>query len=264
MHYCQIMCKKFFASIKVVRFLILITVLFLLSYSPAQAVSLSLYPQTQTVMVGQDFTVQVLLDAEDKALLSADVKLVFDPSVLEVSTIRDGAYLSKHLHYHEGNAVYVSGGNAFDEIKGSGTLATIIFKGKGFGVSGVTISCDRKSRAAFTSIKNELGWELIDCSRITNGVYTVNALIDLANPQAFQDGAIHTLSPTPTSWLRRFNAPKSIYEAPTPTGTVRGAFTVEKRTNPPSPLPSFVHILTLGGIILLVISGIIFAFAFIL
>jgi len=105
-----------------------------------------LQPSFQQLSMKAQFTVDVLIKAGEP-LVGADVKINFDPRILEVSSIDAGdAFAKVPLKAIKGNTINLTGlDERGDKFVGTGRLATIHFKAKDAGDTKVKIAFDSGS-----------------------------------------------------------------------------------------------------------------------
>ncbi len=87
-------------------------------------------PSAATKNVGEEFTVNLNIDTQGKAVASADVKLTFDSTILEVVRVDKGDFFSDEADYVGAGTLYVGGffREQYATKNGSGKLAILSFK----------------------------------------------------------------------------------------------------------------------------------------
>lgn len=150
----------------------------------ASAATMSVSPQSQTVGVGETFTVTVRLDTQGASIDGVDIRhLSFDPKLLQVIDsnpsqpgIQIGAdsLMSSTLLNSVDNA---TGKITFSQVvamgskyKGSGILATIQFIAKAPGNASLVFSFTPKSTKD-TNVAANVGEDIL--SAVINGAYTI-------------------------------------------------------------------------------------------
>jgi len=129
-----------------------------------------LQPSFQQLPMKAEFSVDVIIKAGEP-LVGADVKLNFDPRILEVSSIDNGdAFARLPLKAIKGNAITITGlEDKGEKFVGTGRLVTLHFKAKDAG--------DTKVKVAFDS------GSTTDSNLTTPAVKDVLAKVDGANFQ---------------------------------------------------------------------------------
>lgn len=109
-----------------------------------EAAKLYIEPPTGTYTQGQDFQARIILDTEGQQTAGTDVYLKFDPQILQAQTVQEGTiyitYLGKSIDNNAGT-ISLSGIISLDAdtgYLGTGTFATVVFRGVGVGTSQVT------------------------------------------------------------------------------------------------------------------------------
>lgn len=109
-------------------------VIFFFFGKPARAASLGLFSSFSSLKVGEEFWLEVKLNAQDQDTLGTDVILVFEPGVLEATGIEEGnlysSYLGKKIDNDQGR-VYLSGATGYGKpVRQSGVLGKVGFLAK--------------------------------------------------------------------------------------------------------------------------------------
>lgn len=159
-----------------VVFLLLAAGYFLLA-TKAQAQTFSLSPSSATKPVGEEFTVDINIDTAGKAVAGADVKITFDPEILEIdqAKITEGSFFSdsaSNVNAQTGT-LYVAGyfREQFETKTGTGKVATVTLKGKKAGSSALAFVCTAQTNDS--NILDASANDIINCSGISNGNYTI-------------------------------------------------------------------------------------------
>lgn len=164
-------------------------------------------PSTATKNVGEEFTVNLNIDTQSKAVAQADVKLVFDSTILELVRVDKGDFFPDGGDYVGTGTLYVGGfiREQYVTKNGSGKLATLTLKGKTAGSSSLSFTCSTQTNDSniFDSSANDV----INCSGIQNGSYTIIS------------GSSPTATPTPTP-----SSSGGGVSQPTPTPPATGVF----------------------------------------
>src|SRR3989344_1824210 len=114
------------------------------SWGSVFAATLKFDPSTISTKVGETFTLDVVVDAEDKQILGVDAVIEFNASILEVESITDGDFLEIGIkEFRQPGKIYIAGGGSSpgQSVTGKGTLATVQFKAKSAGSANVTYTC---------------------------------------------------------------------------------------------------------------------------
>lgn len=170
-------------------FLLLTTSYLLLATSPVVAQVLSLSPSTATKNTGVEFTVDLNIDTAGKAIAGTDVKLTFDPNILEVIKVERGDFFSDGAHNIGSGTLYIAGffPPQFETKTGTGKVATIYLKGKVDGASALIFVCTPQTTD--TNILDASANDIVNCALMSNGNYTFSA----------GGGTQATSTPRPTS-----------------------------------------------------------------
>src|SRR3989344_4180243 len=141
----------------------------------ASAATLSLSPSSQSVTVGQNFTVNVLLNAQGQAVDGVDISyLRYNPSLLQVQSATAGTLMPLTLSNNfatQGQIQFsqvASGGSSYT---GQGTLLTIAFKALSQGTANVTFDFTSGN----TQDTNVSGASTDLLTSVTNGSYVIQA-----------------------------------------------------------------------------------------
>ncbi len=185
--------------------------------SKADAATLNASPTTNTVTAGQTFNVTVLLNTQGQAVDGVDLYFVkYNPSILEVVDsnatqtgiqIQPGSLLGITVVNSADNSLgkiqFSQASTGGSNYNGSGTLATITFKGKANGTSTITFDY----AAGSTTDSNVAAGGADVLSSVTNSQATVSGGSD-PTPQP--------LPPPPPPPTQNFNITWDMY----PSGTI--------------------------------------------
>lgn len=188
--------------------------LFLFATTGAQAATLSLDPATQSIPTGDTFDVLLQIDTEGESTTSTDAVMTFDSSILSVVSIEEGNHGSSPFFPDlfqniSPGEIYIGASviESIDTRSGTGTVATITFKGVSPGVSDVIFDCTPgKTSDTNISKSDKNATDIVVCTALTNGRYTVGS------------GTIGTPTPTPVV--------PAVF-TPTPTATMPPSGTAE-------------------------------------
>ena len=144
----------------------------ILNSKSVNAQVLSLNPQTAQVTVGDEFTVDINIDTQGTAVAGADVKLTFDPNVLEVTNVQAGDFFGDEADNVGSGTLYVAGffKEQFATKTGTGRVAQLTLKGKQEGTSTFTFVCSTQTNDC--NILDASATDIIKCTTIQNGSYT--------------------------------------------------------------------------------------------
>lgn len=189
---------------KILIFLLLATYYLLHTTGAHAAASLSLSPASQSAAVGQTFDVNVVLNTGGAACNSTDVILTYNPQIIKVQSVSFGSsplFVSTNTSTPDNtngklilNSSVMSSAFAYN---GTGTLATITFKGEATGSSAVTFTCTAATTNGDTNVWNTQAQDIVNCSANIGGNYTITAA---GNPTATPtpgNGETPTATPTP-------------------------------------------------------------------
>ena len=168
-------------------------VVFLLASHGVQAATLSLDPATQSIPTGDTFDVLLRIDTEGESTTSTDAVMTFDSSILSVISIEEGDHGSSPFFPDlfqniSPGEIYIGASviESIDTRSGTGTVATMTFKGVSPGVSDVIFDCTPgKTSDTNISKSDKNATDIVVCTALTNGRYTVGS------------GTIGTPTPTP-------------------------------------------------------------------
>ena len=147
----------------------------LLVPSMASAATLSLSPSSQSVNVGDTFTVSINLDTQGASVDGVDIRyLNYNPALLQVQQVTPGTLMpitpANSINASVGRITFsqvVVGGSQY---KGSGALATITFKVLASGNASVTFNHTALNTTDSNVASN--GSDVL--TAVINGSYTVN------------------------------------------------------------------------------------------
>lgn len=190
---------------KLIIYCLLVTGYLLLA-TKVNAQIFTLTPSTDSKPVDQEFTVNLGIDTQNNAVMSADVKLTFNSAVLDIVKVDNGDFFPEVANYIGSGTLTIGGyfQQQFATKTGQGNLATITLKGKSAGTASLTFVCSQDTTDS--NIYNASGTDIINCSGTTNGSYTVTS----------GGGTQPTSTPVPTATVPPGNTP-----APTSTPTPR-------------------------------------------
>ncbi len=142
-----------------------------------------------TVVKDGTFNVDVIVDAGTDVIRSTDVILVYDPTILTAQSVTAGTFFPTVANNIASGKVTITAyvDNAASSKSGSGTVATVSFKGIKDGSGTLTFDCGSATGSKVT--KNDTNFtNVIVCTQNTSSSVTVGA-----------GGAATTATPTPAS-----------------------------------------------------------------
>jgi len=166
----------------------------------ANAAYFSLEPKTQTSSTGAAFDVKLEINTEGEQTTSADVVLLFDKDVLEVTGVTPADFYPQNFKNIAEGKVYIGGAveSPTEYKSGEDTLATITFKGKTEGTTVVRFDCTPgKTSDSNISKNDDTATDILDCTKLVNGTYTVGGDGDTTPRPTFAP----TCSPSPSGDL---------------------------------------------------------------
>lgn len=183
--------SKFFIVI------ILSTILWLgFSSRSVLAQSLLLNPATVGKKVNEQFNVDLNINTAGKAVAGTDVKLTFDPNILEIVSVEKGDFFTDGANSKGLDYLYVAGffPPQFETKTGTGKVATITLKGKKEGTASLTFACTNQTND--TNILDSSANDIINCTSLVNGSYTISGI---GGPISPTSTPVPGASVTPTS-----------------------------------------------------------------
>jgi len=154
--------------------LFLIGVFFLAS--PVNAATLEFSPASGSYTTGTAFNVEIKVDTKSEDTTSTDAVIVFDNKLLSVDNVTYGAFYSTVLHSEQNSKLYISGmvDSAGSVKNGTGTLATVSFKGLTAGTATLSFECEAGRTDDSNVSKNDIdSTDILDCTALNNGSYTL-------------------------------------------------------------------------------------------
>jgi len=179
--------------------LIILLLLFISSSSSAFAASFSLDPVTTSSQANSSFTVDLDIDTGGVQTTGANAILTYDTTVLEVVSVAYPAsppYSTNSETIDNTNGRLTINSSATSQAyaySGTGTMATITLKGLIAGSSSLSFLCVAGSTTD-SNIINTSVQDILDCSQLTNGSYTITS-------SAGGDDTTPTATPTISSGI---------------------------------------------------------------
>lgn len=177
---------------------IIFCLLFFISSTQALAQTFSLSPATASKSANLEFNVLLNIDTNGKKVTAADVKLSFDPLILQVVKITEGTFFTENSSNIYSGTLYVGGSfvTISQTATGSGLLATITLKGKTSGISQLKFVCSTQSTDSNIFDNSATPVDIINCVGIKDGSYT------------FSGGTAVTVTPTTTATTSAIPSPE--------------------------------------------------------
>lgn len=175
-------------------------VTFLTAARVSYAAILTLDPSSKSSPTSTTFDVVLYIDTEGQNVTSTDAVLNYDNSILEVTQIKEGGagvepFFPDLFQNIQPTEIYIGASvrNPTEVKEGTGAVATITFRGKIAGVTDVKFNCTPgKTSDTNISKSDKNATDIVDCSRLVNGRYTIGTGTGGPAPTA-----IPYLSPTP-------------------------------------------------------------------
>ena len=154
------------------------TTVFSLVYSQlASAATLEFSPATGSYTTNQVFNVEIKVNTNSQDTQSTDAVIEFDTTLLSVENVTYGAFYPTVLHSEQNGKLYISGvvNDATSVKNGTGTLATVSFKGLQAGTETVGFVCETGRTDDSNVSKNDLdATDLLVCTSLVDGSYTLS------------------------------------------------------------------------------------------
>lgn len=163
--------RKFFITI------ILIAV-FLFTAGKIEAGNMKFDKTAVAVAAGDTFEIQVVVDSGSEQINSTSAYVNYDATVVEAQSVTAGTFFSTVTNNITSGQVYIVGliDTVGDFRTGSGTLATITFKGLKDGTATLSFLCQTTSSTTSTIIKNDINaTNVIVCDENGTSTVTVGA-----------------------------------------------------------------------------------------
>lgn len=141
---------------------------------PAFGQTFSLSPIEATKSAGLLFPVDLNIDTAGKSISAADVKISFDPEIIEISEVEDGTFFGDITYNIYSGTLYV-GGSFLEEggKTGSGKMATLTLRGKSSGIGQLIFVCTTQNTDTNIFDTSAETKDIVNCAAIKNGKYTI-------------------------------------------------------------------------------------------
>lgn len=143
------------------------------------AQSFSLVPATASKSAGLEFTVDLNIDTGGQKVTAADVKMSFDPNILQIVSIQEGTFFTETSSNIYTGTLYVGGSflNVGQTASGTGKLATLKLKGKTAGIGLLSFVCTAGKTDETNIFDNAAtAKDIVSCALLKNGSYTINGV----------------------------------------------------------------------------------------
>lgn len=167
---------------------ILIFLVFLLSasvFGQAKAAFLKFDTANVSVNTGGSFSIDVIVDAGPDEITSTVANIVYDAGLLEAQSVTPGSFFPTVSNSITSGKVSISGlvSGPGTYLTGSGTLATITFKGLKNGTASLSFYCQPILYNSSKIIKNDLNaTNVIDCSQNGSATIKVGSGVGVTEP----------------------------------------------------------------------------------
>jgi LPXTG-motif cell wall-anchored protein len=156
---------------------------------------------TVSVSAGSTFTIDAQVDAGSDQITSVDMWILYDPTLLEAQTASVGAFFPAVTNNITSGKVYIAGlvTDPGTYKTGSGTVATITFKGLKNGTATLTYDCRTDVSNSSKVIKNAVDpSNIIVCSQNGTSVVTIGTGSGLT-PTSVVPTTVYTNQTYPTT-----------------------------------------------------------------
>jgi hypothetical protein len=170
----------------------------------AQAASLEFSPNSGSFDPEVVFEVKINVNTDGEDTQSADAVINFNKSLLSVDKVTYGSFYPTVLHSEQDNKLFISGVvDSAEEVKnGSGTLATISFKGISSGTAAVSFECETGRTDDSNISKNDVNaTDILVCSSPIEASFIISGDLT-ATPEATTDTQEDYDSTTDTTYLQ--------------------------------------------------------------
>ena len=166
------------------------------------AATLEFSPATGSYSTNSPFNVEIKVDTQNQDTQSTDAVIEFDTSFLSVDNVTYGSFYPTVLHTVQDGKLYISGvvNDASSVENGTGTLATVSFKGLKAGTATLKFLCETGRTDDSNVSKNDTdATDLLVCTSLVDASYTLSGAT--VNPDGITDGTDGTYDGTDTSHL---------------------------------------------------------------
>ncbi len=159
--------------------LVLVLAVHLVFASSVFAASMSLSPATLSRNVGDEFSVDIVVDPEGQDSSGATAIIDYDKDKLQAETVTAGTSFTQELENSidpTAGQIRYDAGVLGSTVNQRSTLATIKFKAVAVGVAAVTIVFDPNSTTDTSIVAAASGsTNMLETGKVNNGSYTISA-----------------------------------------------------------------------------------------
>jgi len=162
-------------------------------FCQASAASLKFDKTSASINVGETFFLSVIIDAGSEEISSTDIYITYDANLIEVQEVNNGNFFPTVTNDINPGRVYIAGmvDDPASSKTGSGTVATITFKGLKDGLVTISFDCNNSK-----IVKSDIdATNILQCSSSDRVVVSVGS------------GGSSDINPTPT--IQEGTLPKS-------------------------------------------------------
>jgi len=137
---------------------------------------LSLSPTVKEISTGVNFNTTVSVDAGEQSISGVDVIIQYNSSLLEIVSISEGSFFPTitTITTTPGKIEIYGIANTGSPKSGTGTLATITFRGKSAGTATVSFTCQQDSTTD-SNINSTSDTDVIICADNISASYVISA-----------------------------------------------------------------------------------------
>lgn len=161
-----------------INFVFYISVFFAVSLVSVHAGSLSFDPEKTATKANEAFTVSVKIDAGTDQIAGTDIYITYDDSLLSLQSVTGAGYFPLVSNIPSKNRIYISGvvANQGEFKTGTGTVATLVFKGLSEATTDIKFDCDLTKTDTSKVVKNDINASnVINCSVLKAHTVTIGA-----------------------------------------------------------------------------------------
>jgi len=161
----------------------------------AEAASLKFDKTTATVDVNSTLTISVMVDPGSESINGLDAYITYDATVLEAQSVANGTYFPYVSNNITSGKVYIAGmvDDTASSKTGTGTIATITFKGLKAGTAALAYDCTNSK-----IVKNDINaTNILTCSE--NGTVTVTVGSGTNSSDSSSSSGSSSTTPTPSA-----------------------------------------------------------------
>lgn len=176
-------------------FVLILGALCLLFAPLTKAATLEFAPATGSYTTNTPFNVEIKVDTDSQDTQSTDAVIEFDTAFLSVENVTYGSFYPTVLHSIQDNKLYISGvvDDAASVKNGTGTLATVSFKGLKAGTATLRFLCETGRTDDSNVSKNDTdATDLLVCTSLTQASYTLSGDPVTTNPDGTTTGTTGT------------------------------------------------------------------------